>query len=103
MMLTKKAELPIFKLIKAPKEQKLQYTVYLFLCFFIMMMALSGGFLYFYEALGFTKDGIHLVKETHELMMRGIVVFVSLHLAGVIKHELDTKESIVSKMIHGDQ
>ena len=102
MMLSKKAELPIFKLIKAPREKKLQYGVYLFLCFFIMMMALSGGFLYFYESLGFTKDSIHWVKETHELMMWGIVVFVSLHFAGVLKHEFDTKEPIVSKMIHGD-
>ena len=102
MMLSKKAELPIFKLIKAPREKKLQYTVYLFLCFFIMMMALSGGFLYFHESLGFTKNGIHWLKETHEFMMWGIVLFVSLHLAGVLKHEFDTKEPIISKMIHGD-
>lgn len=102
MMISKKAQLPIIKLIQAPKEKRLQYFVYTFLCFFIMMMALSGGFLYFHEFLGFTKDSIHWVKDTHELMMWGIVVFVSLHLAGVIKHELDTKEPIVSKMIHGD-
>ena len=102
MMLSKKAVLPIITLIQAPKEKKLQYGVYTILCFFIMMMAVSGGFLYFYEALDFTKDSIHWVKETHELMMWGIVVFVALHLAGVLKHELDTKEPIVSKMIHGD-
>ena len=35
-------------------------------------------------------------------MMWGVVIFVSLHLAGVLKHEFDTKEPIVSKMIHGD-
>lgn len=102
MMVTKQAEMPLTKLIKAPKEQKLQYTVYLFLCFFVMMMTLSGGFLYYHEALGFSKDSIHWVKEAHELMMWGIVIFVSLHLAGVLKHEFETKEPIVSKMIHGD-
>jgi len=102
MMLTKQAQLPILKFLQAEGfEKKIQYTVYI-LCFFIMMMALSGGFLYFYEAFGFTKDSIHWVKETHELMMWGVVVFVALHLAGVLKHELDTKEPIVSKMIHGD-
>ena len=102
MMLSKQAQHPIVKLLQAPSEKKIQYTVYLFLCFFVVMISLSGGFLYFYKDLGFTKDAIHWVKEAHELMMWGIIIFASLHLAGVLKHELDTKESIVSKMIHGD-
>ena len=102
MIITKQAKLPIFVLLEAPREKKLQYGVYLFLCFFIIIMGLSGGFLYYYEALGFTKDGIHWVKETHEFMMWGIVVFVTLHLGGIFKHELSTKEPIISKMVHGD-
>jgi cytochrome b561 len=102
MILSKKAILPVITLIQAPKEKKLQYGVYTLLCFFIMIMTLSGGFLYFYEIFTFTKDEIHLVKEIHEVTMWGIVVFVTLHLAGVLKHEFDTKEPIVSKMIHGD-
>ena len=102
MILSKKAILPVITLIQAPKEKKLQYLVYTLLCFFIMTMTLSGGFLYFYEIFAFTKDEIHWVKEMHEVMMWGIVVFVTLHLVGVLKHELDTKEPIVSKMIHGD-
>jgi cytochrome b561 len=102
MILSKKAILPVITLIQAPKEKKLQYGVYTLLCFFIMIMTLSGGFLYFYEIFTFTKDEIRLVKEMHEVTMWGIVVFVTLHLAGVLKHEFDTKEPIVSKMIHGD-
>ncbi len=103
MMLTKQAKLPIVNFFQASIfEKKMQTGVYTLLCFFIMMMALSGGFLYFYEALGFTKDSIHWVKETHELMMWGVIVFVGLHLVGVLKHELTTKEPIISKMIHGD-
>ena len=102
MMLTKQAQLPIIKFFQAPKETKLQYGVYVFLCFFIMMMALSGGFLYFHDTFGFSEDGVHWVKELHELMMWGVVIFVSLHLAGVFKHELETKEPIISKMVHGD-
>jgi len=103
MMLTKQAQLPIVKFFQANGgELKLKYGVYTILCFFIIMMALSGGFLYFYESLGFTKDSIHWVKETHEFMMWGVVVSVSLHLVGVFKHEISTKEPIISKMIHGD-
>ena len=102
MMFTKRATSPIVSLIKEPKEKKLQYGVYTFLCFFIMMMALSGGFLYFYQDFGFTKESIHWVKEVHEWMLYPIMLFITLHLVGVLKHEFVTKESIISKMIHGD-
>jgi len=102
MMMTKRAEFPLFVLINAPKEEKLQRTVYLFLCFAIMVMTLSGGTLYFYEGLGFTKEGIGWVKELHEVAMYGVLGLVVLHLGGVLRHELTTKEGIVSKMIHGD-
>jgi len=103
MMVTKKAQLPIIKFLQAPTfEKKLQHGVYTLLCFFIMLMAVSGTVLYFYEFLGFTKDSVHWVKEAHELIMNGVILFVVLHLAGVFKHELTTKEPIISKMIHGD-
>jgi len=103
MMITKEAKLPIIVFLQAESKDKLQYGVYMFLCFFIFMMAISGGFLYFYETLGFTKDSIHPVKDLHENMMYGVLFFVFLHLVGVFKHELTTKEPIVSKMIHGDE
>ena len=93
---------PLLVFIRAPKEEKLQRGVYLFLCMSLMAMAVSGAVLYFYENLGFTKEGIHWVKELHEYVMYAVVAFVSLHLAGVFRHELTTKEPIISKMIHGD-
>lgn len=102
MMLTKQAKLPLFVLLEAPKEEKLQRAVYLFLCFAIMVMTLSGGTLYFYEGLGFTKEGIGWVKELHEYVMYAVVGLVVMHLGGVFRHEITTKEGIVSKMIHGD-
>ena len=103
MILTKHAELPIITFLKAPKEDKLKIGVHILLCFLILLMAISGGVLYFYESLGFTKDGIHWLKDTHENMMFGVLALVVLHIVGVIMHELTTKESIVSKMIHGEE
>ena len=94
---------PLLVLIRAPKEEKLQRGVYLFLCMSLMAMAVSGAVLYFYEYLGFTKEGIHWVKELHEYVMYAVLALVTLHLGGVIMHELKTKEGIVSKMIHGDE
>lgn len=103
MLLTKQAKFPLFVLIEAPKEEKVQRAVYLFLCFTLMVMALSGATLYFYESLGFTKESMGWVKELHELTMYGVLGLVILHLAGVFRHEFTTKEGIVSKMIHGDE
>lgn len=103
MLLTKQAVFPLLVLMKAPKEEKLQRAVYLFLCFSIMVMAITGGTLYFHEALGFTDKGVEWVKELHEYVMYAVLVLVVLHLGGVFRHELTTKEGIVSKMIHGDE
>ena len=103
MLFTKQVQLPIIKFSQAQNfEKKIQYAVYTLLCFFIMLMAISGAVLYFYEPLGFNKESIHWVKEAHELMMNGVILFIVLHFIGVLKHEMTTKESIISKMIHGD-
>lgn len=102
MMLTKKAKLPIIVFLQAESKDKLKYGVYMFLCFFILMMTISGVILYYHDLLNLTKDTVGWLKDLHEDMMYGVLIFVVLHLAGVFKHELSTKEPIVSKMIHGD-
>ncbi len=103
MIASGRAEIPIKTVMQAPKEELPKHLVHLLLCFSIMLMTLSGGFYYFHEALGFTKDGVHWVKEVHEYMMYGVLGLVVMHLGGVLRHEITTKEGIVSKMIHGDE
>ncbi|MEE8588779.1 MAG: cytochrome b/b6 domain-containing protein [Sulfurimonadaceae bacterium] len=103
MIASGRAEMPLKTLMQAPKEEMPKHLVHLVLCFTIMLMTLSGGFYYFHEGLGFTKDGVHWVKEVHEYMMYGVLVLVGLHIGGVLRHEITTKEGIVSKMIHGDE
>lgn len=102
LTVTKKVVDPVTRFRAAPKEEKLQRGVYLLLSIVIVLMALSGAVLYFHESLGIEKNTAHTVKELHEMMMYGVLGLVFLHLAGVIRHELLTKEGIVSKMIHGD-
>jgi len=106
MMITKKAEMPIIYVFKSFKNNdnqgKIKYTVYTILCFFIMAMSISGAIIYFGQDLNMSKDSIYNVKEIHENMMNGVIIFVILHLTGVFKHELTTKEPIISKMIHGN-
>ena len=103
MIASKRAEMPLITVMQAPKEELPKHLVHLLLYFAIMFMTLTGGFYYFHEALGFTKDGVHWVKEIHEYAMYGVLGLAILHIGGVLRHEITTKEGIVSKMIHGDE
>ena len=103
IMIKGDAQLPIIKLLKAQTtEDKIKSAVHLLLCLSILLISLSGAFYYFHDSLGFEEKSIEWVKEIHESLMYPIILFTTLHIIGVIKHELTTKECIVSKMIHGD-
>ena len=103
IMIKGDAQLPIIKLLKAQTtEDKIKSAVHLLLCLSILLISLSGAFYYFHDSLGFEEKSIEWVKEIHEFLMYPIILFTTLHIIGVIKHELTTKECIVSKMIHGD-
>ncbi len=103
MMLSKQAELPLITFMKAKGAEKLKAGTHMLLCFSIAIMAISGTLLYFHEFLGISKEGAESIKEFHEFMMQPLILFVLMHFAGVLRHELTTKEGIVSKMIHGER
>ena len=97
------AELPIVKFIRAEGvQEKAKTAVHLLICLVLMLMVLSGTFYYYHDTLGFAKESVKWVKEIHETLFTPLVILIALHIAGVIKHELSTKECIVSKMIHGE-
>ena len=102
MIIKDRSLFPMAQLLNAPKEDKLKKGVHFLICTSLMVMAVSGGVLYYHELLGFTEEGVHWVKELHEYVMYAVLGLVILHLGGVFGHELTTKEGIVSKMIHGD-
>jgi len=54
-----------------------------------------------YIALGFTKDTVHNIKEVHELLYNALLIFVPLHIAGVIVADATEEKGIVSDMING--
>ena len=99
LMLTGQAQMPLLKLIRAEGAmEKFKALIHLLLCAAIAVIALTGAVYYF-----FGNDSIHWVKEMHETLMWPLIVLILLHIVGVIKHELSTKEPLVSKMIHGDE
>lgn len=80
------------------KIVKLGYiTIYVVLAF----MAVSGLALHFNESLGLTKEDIHTLKEIHELVYNAVLIFVPLHILGVIIAENREGKGIISEMVHG--
>ena len=102
-MVKGQAQLPILKLLQAEgMQEKGKAAVHLLICMGIALMTLTGWFYYFHDALGFEKEAVHWVKELHEAIWMPLTALIFLHIAGVVRHELVAKESIVSEMIHGD-
>jgi len=80
------------------KMVKLGYIgIYAILAF----MAISGLIIHFYEELGLLKDTAHDIKEIHELVFNAILIFVPLHIIGVIIAENRDEKDIISDMING--
>lgn len=67
----------------------------------LVFMALSGLIIHFYQALGLLKETAHSIKEIHELLFNAILIFVPLHIIGVIIAENQDEKGIISDMIHG--
>ena len=67
----------------------------------ILFMSISGLVIHFYEELGLLKDTAHDIKEVHELVFNAILIFVPLHIIGVIIAENRDEKDIISDMING--
>ena len=75
----------------------LYYVVYTTLFF----MAVSGFIIYFYKELQLTKELAHDIKEIHELVFNILMIFVPLHIAGVVIAENSDEKGILSSMVNG--
>ena len=67
----------------------------------LLFMATSGFVMYFYESLGLVKDTVHSIKEVHEFVFIGVLIFVPLHIIGVIVADNTDEKGIISDMISG--
>ena len=67
----------------------------------LVFMAVSGLTIHFYEELGLLKESAHDIKEIHELVFNAILIFVPLHILGVIIAENQDEKGIISDMING--
>lgn len=89
------------------KEETLHKKVvkagYIVIYGILIFMAASGLILHFHEALSLTEEGTHTLKELHELVYNAVLIFVPLHIIGVIIAENREEKGIISEMIHGGE
>jgi len=101
--------LVIFLSDKTPKQKfsslnlhkKMVHVSYYIMYGVLAFMALSGLVIHFYEALALSKDFAHDIKEIHEFIYNGVLIFVPLHIAGVVIAESRDEKGLISSMIHG--
>ncbi|MCK9472676.1 cytochrome b/b6 domain-containing protein [Sulfurimonas sp.] len=67
----------------------------------LLFMAISGFFIYFYQELGFSKESADVIKDIHEAAFNIIMIFVVLHIAGVVFADIKEEHGIISTMING--
>lgn len=86
---------------KETLHKKLVKLGYIGIYVILTFMAVSGLVIHFYEELGLLKETAHDIKEIHELVFNAILIFVPLHITGVIIAENRDEKNIISDMIHG--
>jgi Ni/Fe-hydrogenase 1 B-type cytochrome subunit len=87
---------------EAAKHELAVKTIYGAFYLLLVVMAVTGLFLAFEDALAQFKSIRHSVKEVHGFCMYLIIAFIVVHIAGVILAERkDDGKGIVSDMING--
>ncbi len=69
----------------------------------LLFMALSGLSIHYYQELHFTKEFAHDIKEIHEFVYTFFLIFIPMHIAGVIIAENTQEKGLVSSMINGER
>ena len=100
----------VFQSYKALKKQREQARhelivkgLYAIFYLFLIIMVVSGLLLAFEDQTGFSENLNHSIKEFHGFCMYLIIIFIILHIAGVLLAERKEDKGIVSDMINGGE
>ncbi len=77
------------------------YRGYKALYAILAFLAISGIVIYLRDTFGVSKELAHDFKELHEVIAWSVVLFVPLHIAGVVMADNSDQKGLVSKMISG--
>jgi Ni/Fe-hydrogenase 1 B-type cytochrome subunit len=77
---------------------------FLYLTFYLLLtvMAATGLSMYFGTRLGISRSTIGTMRDVHEALLWFFVVFVVIHISGVVIAEFRGYKGLTSNMIHGD-
>lgn len=78
-------------------------SLYYLLYTTVLFMSISGFIIYFYQDLGLAKEVAKQIKELHEAAFNIIMIFVLLHVAGVIIADATQENGLISTMINGKE
>ena len=67
----------------------------------LAFMAVTGLTIHFHEELGLLKETAHDIKEIHELVFNAVLIFVPLHIIGVVVADMKEEKGIISSMVNG--
>ncbi|CAA6817465.1 MAG: Ni,Fe-hydrogenase I cytochrome b subunit [uncultured Sulfurovum sp.] len=76
---------------------------YIMIYMVLVFMSVSGLTIHFHEFLGLSKAIAHDIKEIHELVFNAILIFVPLHIVGIVIAENRAERGIISAMVHGNR
>jgi len=83
-------------------HKKLVTLSYIGIYTLILFMSISGLTIHFYETLSLSKELAHDIKEVHEFVFfYGVLVFVPLHIVGVVVADMREEHGLISNMVHG--
>lgn len=82
-------------------HKKMVKAFYYFFYISLLYMSISGLVIYFHDELNISKGLAHNLKELHEVIYYVILIFVPIHIFGVIIADNTSDKGIVSTMING--
>ncbi len=77
------------------------HSLYYILYATIIFMTLSGFAMYLKEELALADATVKSIKELHELVYNYFLIFIPLHVAGVVVADIREEHGIISTMING--
>lgn len=82
-------------------HKKIVKLGYLLIYAVLLFMAASGLMMEFHKELGLSNNLNESLEELHALVYNAVLIFVPLHIIGVIIAEMREDKGITSDMIHG--
>lgn len=76
-------------------------SLYYILYATIIFMTLSGFAMYLKEELALADATVKSIKELHELVYNYFLIFIPLHVAGVVVADIREEHGLISTMING--